>query len=148
MALWNSKQATHLPSASFIEDIIELCKMLNPHRKPPFIADGQFLYVARAAVRKATNFVVMQGSCNDNDIQLIVRDGFMNACHTLKINQVPWSEPPVPGRRGAPCTHVIYNMWMSLGAKNPRGPPTSAAIRAHDHTPMAIARRMSQNIIA
>ena len=132
----------------FAEDVITHCNAPNPCRRPPFIADGQFVHVTRAAIREVTTFATRQGSYVAKDLELILHDGFVAACHALKINQVPWSEPPVVGRRGAPSTRVAHNVWMSLGAKNPKGPPMSVAIRAHDQTPAAIARRTSQNIIA
>ncbi|KAF8422585.1 hypothetical protein L210DRAFT_852504, partial [Boletus edulis BED1] len=143
-------KVTSPPSISlskFIEDIITQCNTLHPRSKPPFIARGQFLHVARSAIREVTTFAVQQGSCSGKDLELVIQDAFVSACHVLKINQVPWSLPPVAGRRGAPSTRVVHDAWMSLGATNPRGPPTSAALRAHENTPAAIARRTSQHII-
>ncbi|KAF8122097.1 hypothetical protein EV363DRAFT_1405218 [Boletus edulis] len=144
-------KATRPPTTSliqFVEDIIKHCNTPNPRRRPPFITDGQFIHVTRAAIRKVKQFAARHGSCTEKDLEVIIRNGFITACQKLKINQVPWSEPPAQGRRGAPSTHVVHDVWMSLGAKNPTGPPTSTAIRAHNHTPAAIARRTSQHIIA
>lgn len=142
---------TRPPSISlttFIEDIVAHCNAPNPRRKPPFITDGQFVHVARAALHEVNNFAARQGSCNKKDLNVIIRNAFVTACHTLKINQVPWSQPSLSGhRRGAPSTCVVHDVWMSLGAKHPTGPPTSAAIHTHDNTPTAIARRTSQYII-
>ena len=132
----------------FVEDIVAHCNASNPRRKPPFMVNGQFVHVARAAIREVTDFATRQGTCKETDLQAVIRDGFVAACHTIKIHQVPWSEPPIAGRRGAPSTRVVHDVWMSLGAKNTRPPPTSAAIDAHSNTPSAIARRTSQNIIA
>ncbi|KAG6369061.1 hypothetical protein JVT61DRAFT_1888 [Boletus reticuloceps] len=130
----------------FVEDIIGHCSAENPRRKPPFIADGQFVHVTRAAIREVTEFATRQGSCTGKQLQTVIRDGFVTACHTLKINQVPWSAPPPPGRRGAPSTRVMHDVWMGLGAKNAADLPTSAAIQDNEMLPAAIARRTSQKI--
>ncbi|KAG6371988.1 hypothetical protein JVT61DRAFT_9006 [Boletus reticuloceps] len=147
MAL-KATRPTSISLMKFVEDIIAHCNAPNPRRRPPFITDGQFIHITRAAIREVTQFAIRQGSCTGKALELIIRDGFIAACHTLKINHVPWSEPPVLGRRGTPCTRVIHDVWMSLGAKDAMVPPTSAAIHAHDQTSTAIARRTSQNIVA
>lgn len=116
--------------------------------KPPFIADGQFIHVACAAIHKVTAFATQHGICVGKDLEVIIHDSCISACHTLKINQVPWSEPPIPGHHGAPPTCVVHDIWMSLGAKNSSRAPTSTAIHNHNNTPAAIARCTSQNIIA
>jgi len=66
----------------------------------------------------------------------------------IKINQIPWSEPPIAGRRDASSTHIIHNVWMSLGVKDMRPPPKSATINFHANMLAAITHRMSQNVIA
>lgn len=134
--------------AKFVEDVLSHCKASNPRSKPPFIPGGQFFHVARVAIREVSLFAARQASSTDADLELVIRDGFVTACHTLKINHVPWSAPPIPGRRGAPPSRVVHDVWMGLGAKNPTGPPTSVVIRAYENTPAAIARRTSQNIVA
>lgn len=144
-------KAARPPSISvskFVEDIVAHCNAANPRRKPPFVVGGQFLHVTRAAIREVTEFATRQGTCTETELRAVIRDGFVAACHTVKINQVPWSEPPIAGRRGAPSTRMVHDVWMSLGAKDARAPPRSAAIDAHANTPAAIARRTSQNVIA
>ena len=81
----------------FVEDIIAHATSLNPRRKPPFISDGQFIYVTRAAIREVTSFAARNGSCTEKETQTMIRDGFITGCHTLKINQVPWSVPHIEG---------------------------------------------------
>ena len=132
---------------SFVEVIIAHCDAQNSRRKPPFITGGQFVHVARAAIREVSDFARRHGTCAGKELQVVVHDSFVTACHTLRINHVPWSAPPIAGRRGAPSTQVIHDVWMSLGAKDVSRPPMSAAIRTHDRTPAAIARRTSRNIV-
>ncbi|KAF8441791.1 hypothetical protein L210DRAFT_3645009 [Boletus edulis BED1] len=147
MALKETRPAS-ISVTKFVEDVLSHCNAQNPRRKPPFISDGQFLHVSRAVVREVTNFATRQGSCIGKDLERIICDGFVAACYTLKINQVPWSAPLPPGRRGAPSTRVAHDVWMGLGAKSQSIAPTSAAIRAHNNTPTAIARRTSEIIVA
>lgn len=133
--------------SKFVEDVLAHCTALNPRRKPPFIADGQFLHVTRATIRELTTFGTRHGLAHDS-IRQTIQEAFVSACHTVKINHVPWSTPRIVGRRGAPSSQVVHNVWLSLGAKNPKGPPVSAVIRAHNNTPAAIAQRSSQKTIA
>ncbi|KAG6370252.1 hypothetical protein JVT61DRAFT_12196 [Boletus reticuloceps] len=145
MDLKKSNPAT-TPLIQFIEDVVTHCKKDRPRRRPPFIADGQFLHVARAAICEVTAFARRHG-IKEEDVVNVVHQGFIAACHKLKIHQVPWSIP-ANGRAGAPSTRVVHDVWMNLCAKNPKGPPMSAAILAHSRMPAALARRASQKIIA
>lgn len=145
MILKKSNPAT-TPLIQFVDDVVAHCKKDRPRRRPPFIADGQFLHVARAAICEVTAFAQRHG-LKKEDVVNVVRQGFVAACRKLKIHQVPWSIP-ANGRAGAPSTRVTHDVWMDLCAKNPKGPPMSAAILAHSRMPAALARRASQKIIA
>ena len=146
MVLGKSKPDS-MPLAQFIKDLMTHCDKDCPRRCPPFVADGHFLHVARAAIREVISFARTRLGFKKEDVDALVERGFVAACHHLRIHQVPWSTPPAPGP-GAPSRRVVHNVWMRLGSKDPKRPPASTAASAGTRTSAALARQTSLRMVA
>ena len=85
------------------------CNKDCPWHCPLFVADGHFMHVTHAAIQEVISFTCICLGFKKEDVDTLVEQDFVAACHRLRIHQVLWSTLPAP-RLDAPSWRVVHNI--------------------------------------
>ncbi|KAH0825872.1 hypothetical protein J3R83DRAFT_7741 [Lanmaoa asiatica] len=105
--------------AWFAAEVFKQCTNSTLRRRPPFIQDGDFKPVMRAAILETTKWMQRSG-LPDNDITTQIKDAIVYACDILEISHIPWSA------NGSASTKVMHNVYRSIGLAAPQTDPTNS----------------------
>lgn len=122
------------PVSFFVDAIFEGTEARR--RRPPFVQDGAFLCMMVATLKALRELAVRRfrmSAAVDVD-EHVLKPMLAKAVGDLKIRHVPWTattgneERGERRGRGRPSTKIMHDVWLPLGAPEPRKVSTTSRV--------------------